>query len=58
MADAVHMGPYERLGETHDAIERSSKEANRNVGALNWEIYGHWEADPQKLGTDVFDLFA
>jgi effector-binding domain-containing protein len=56
VATAVHIGPYEKLGEAHRAIRDWCKANNRAMAGPNWEIYDHWNEDPQKLRTDVFYL--
>jgi effector-binding domain-containing protein len=56
VATTVHIGPYNRLGEAHQAIcEYCSAEGFQRAGP-NWEIYDHWTDDPAKLHTDVFYL--
>jgi effector-binding domain-containing protein len=56
VATAVHMGPYARLGETHQALhEWCKRESFRHAGP-SWEIYDHWNDDPEQLRTDIFYL--
>ena len=53
VARAVHRGPYNRLGETHDAVVRwCSDEGHRRTGVC-WEIYGDWTDDADALETEV-----
>ena len=56
VAMAVHVGPYERLKETHDAIHAWAAENHRAIGGQSWEIYGDWSDDPGKLETTVMYL--
>jgi len=53
VATAVHLGPYDRLQETHDAIHAWAKGHQRPFAGLSWEIYGDWSDDPSKLETTV-----
>ena len=56
VATAAHIGPYNRLGETHDAIHKWCKANGHELIRPCWEVYGHWTDDPAKLRTDVFYL--
>jgi effector-binding domain-containing protein len=60
VATAVHLGPYDRLPEAHQAIRRWCADHGYTVAGPNWEIYGHWmdewNNDPAKIRTDVFYL--
>jgi effector-binding domain-containing protein len=56
VATAVHLGPYHRLGEAHEAICRWCQDHQHELAGLNWEIYGHWVDDPAQLRTDVYYL--
>jgi effector-binding domain-containing protein len=53
VAMAVHVGPYERLKETHDAIHAWAATQHREIGRQSWEIYGDWSDDPARLETTV-----
>jgi effector-binding domain-containing protein len=60
VAKAVHLGPYEKLGEAHEAVcDWCARHAYALAGP-NWEIYDHWvdewNRDPSKIRTDVFYL--
>jgi effector-binding domain-containing protein len=59
-ATTVHWGPYQRLGEAHQAVVRWCAANGFTPTGVNWEIYGHWEDawndDPAKIRTDVFYL--
>jgi effector-binding domain-containing protein len=60
VATAVHLGPYQRLGEAHQAIRKWCADHGHTLAGPNWEIYGHWldewNNDPSKIRTDVFYL--
>ncbi len=53
VATALHLGPYERLGETHDAIHAWAAASKMTFAGKSWEIYGDWSDDPAKLETRV-----
>lgn len=53
---AVHVGPYDRLKETHDAIHAWRAANNRTFAGTSWEIYGDWLDDPAKLETTIVYL--
>jgi effector-binding domain-containing protein len=53
VATAVHIGEYDRLRETHDAIHAWAAAHQRLFGGRSWEIYGDWSDDPSKLETTV-----
>jgi effector-binding domain-containing protein len=55
-AAATHIGPYGRLGQTHDAIRAWAAANNRAFAGKSWEIYGDWNHDPAKLETTVMYL--
>jgi effector-binding domain-containing protein len=52
VASIVHRGPYETLGEAHDAILNAGLE----LAGPRWEIYGHHRDDPAELETEVVYL--
>jgi len=56
VATTVHWGPYDRLGDAHEAITRWCAGQQLVTAGPNWEIYGHWTDDPSQLRTDVFYL--
>jgi effector-binding domain-containing protein len=56
VAVAEHIGPYDRLGKAHQFIRLWCETNNHRLAGPNWEVYGHWEDDPEKLRTDVFYL--
>ena len=55
-AVAVHVGPYDRMKETHDAIHAWREANNRSFAGKSWEIYGDWSDDPAKLETTIVYL--
>ncbi len=55
-AHAVHLGPYDRLHEAHEAILSWCRTRDRSSAAPSWEVYGHWTDDVTKLRTDVYYL--
>jgi effector-binding domain-containing protein len=56
IATATHRGDYARLGLTHNAVREYVAAQGRELAGPCWEIYGHWQADPSKLETEVFWL--
>jgi len=56
VASATHIGPYDRLGETHDAIRQACEDQGQTFAGPSWEIYGHWTDDPRQLRTEVVYL--
>jgi len=56
VAMAVHVGGYERLGETHDLVHAWAAAHQRTFAWRSWEIYGDWSDDPSKLETTVVYL--
>lgn len=60
VATTVHVGPYNRLHEAHQAIHRWCATHGHVLAGPNWEIYGHWtdecNHDTSKIRTDVFYL--
>lgn len=53
VAAAVHVGPYERLGDTHQAIHQWAAEKKISFADKSWEIYGDWTDDATKLETRI-----
>jgi effector-binding domain-containing protein len=56
VAHTEHVGDYGRLGQAHAAIRRWCASNNHVLIGPNWEVYGHWKDDPEKVTTDVFYL--
>ena len=58
IATALHTGSYERLGETHQAIQKWVASNSMVLAGQSWEIYGDWTDDPAKLETQIEYLLA
>ena len=60
VATVTHLGPYQRLGEAHEAIHQWCMANGREPVRPCWEMYGHWvdewNRDPSKIRTDVYYL--
>jgi effector-binding domain-containing protein len=60
VAATTHLGPYQRLGEAHEAIHQWCKSQQREPMRPCWELYGYWveewNRDPSKIRTDVYYL--
>lgn len=58
VATTTHFGPYQRLGDAHEAIQQWCKAQHRETVLPCWETYGHWldewNNDPSKIRTDVY----
>ena len=58
VATTTHFGPYQRLGDAHDAIQQWCTAHRREALLPCWEIYDHWRdewnKDPGKIRTDVY----
>ena len=58
VATVRHFGPYQRLGDAHEAVRAWSRANGHLLAGPNWEIYGHWRdewnSDPASIVTDVF----
>jgi effector-binding domain-containing protein len=59
-AMVTHFGPYQKLGEAHQAIRQWCGAQGRTLAGTHWELYGHWldewNTDPSKIRTDIFYL--
>jgi effector-binding domain-containing protein len=55
-ARALHVGPYDKLGDAHDAVRLWCRKNNHPIAGPNWEVYGDWNEDPNQLETEVFYL--
>lgn len=53
VATAVHVGGYDQLHRTHDAIHAWCAREGRGFAGTSWEIYGDWSDDPSKVETTV-----
>jgi effector-binding domain-containing protein len=58
VAKTVHVGPYDRLGEAHNAIHAWCAANKRKIAQASWEIYGDWNDDPSLLETTIKYLLA
>jgi effector-binding domain-containing protein len=56
VAVAAHIGAYDLMKETHDAIHACREANNRAFAGKSWEIYGDWSDDPRKLETTIMYL--
>jgi effector-binding domain-containing protein len=56
VATVAHIGPYEKLSEAHSAVRTWCQDNHRPIAGPNWEVYGHWNEEPEKLRTKVFYL--
>lgn len=52
VARAIHVGPYNRMGDTHGAIQTWCREHGHALDGLSWEVYGDWHEDVTKLETE------
>jgi len=55
-ATTTHFGDYSELSKANEAILAWCKQNNKSLAGVSWEVYGHWNDDPQKLRTDVYYL--
>src|SRR5208282_1795703 len=53
VASALHVGPYERLGDTNQAIHAWAAANRMSFAGKSWEIYGDGTEDSAKLETRV-----
>jgi effector-binding domain-containing protein len=58
VAKTLHVGPYDRLGDGHDAIHAWCAAHHRKIAQASWEIYGDWNNDPALLETTIKYLLA
>ena len=47
----THRGPYDRLGEAHEAVLRYIAEHGLETTRTRWEVYGPWGEPPE---TETF----
>src|SRR5579864_263444 len=57
-AIAVHRGPYNRMSEAHNAIEKWIAANRRKSAGRSWEIYGDPTPDPAETETTVVYLLS
>jgi effector-binding domain-containing protein len=55
-AMTTHGGDYGGLGDANAAILAWCRANGRQRAGPSWEVYGHWQADPAQLRTDVYYL--
>jgi effector-binding domain-containing protein len=55
-AMTTHYGDYAGLGDANAAILAWCRANDRKCAGPSWEVYGHWQADPAQLRTDVYYL--
>ena len=55
-AMTTHHGDYGGLGRANAAILAWCRANDRALAGPSWEVYGHWNADPSQLRTDVYYL--
>jgi hypothetical protein len=55
-AVAVHRGPYNRMNDAYNAIERWMAANRRKSAGYSWEIYGDPTPDPADTETTVVHL--
>jgi effector-binding domain-containing protein len=53
VARTIHRGPYDELGESHDAVREWCAKHGHALAGPRWEIYGDWSDDPAQLETEV-----
>lgn len=53
VALAMHVGRYDRLGETHASIHEWCAKQGRGLAGKSWEVYGDWMDDESQLETTV-----
>ena len=54
----LHVGPYDRLADTHKAIDAWRAAHGRVFAGHSWEIYGDPGDDPARLEVRVVYLLA
>jgi effector-binding domain-containing protein len=52
----THRGPYEALGDAHEAVIRFCAEHGLTRAGPRWEIYGPWREPPDQPETEVVHL--
>ena len=51
VARAIHRGPYDQLGRTHEALRTWCRDHGHILTGVSWEHYGHWHEDPAEMET-------
>jgi hypothetical protein len=49
----VHRGDYGRLGAAHGVLARWCAAEGLRPAGPRWEVYGHWDGDPEAATTEV-----
>ena len=55
-AMTTHVGDYGGLPGANAALREWCRANGRAIAGPSWEVYGHWNADPAKLRTDIYYL--
>ena len=55
-AMTTHQGDYGGLGAANAAVMAWCRAHDRTLAGPSWEVYGHWDADPAQLRTEVYYL--
>ena len=55
-ARTTHHGDYGAIRHANSAIHAWCGAHERVRAGPSWEVYGHWDPDPTRLRTDVYDL--
>ena len=58
VAMTVHRGPFQDLGDGHDAVLAWCAANGVERAGPRWEIYGHHYDDPALLTTEIYYLLA
>ncbi|MGC1686401.1 MAG: GyrI-like domain-containing protein [Candidatus Acidiferrales bacterium] len=58
VARTVHIGPYDRLTDAHNALHAWCDRHHRKIGRVSWEVYGDWNNDSALLETKIKYLLA
>jgi len=53
IATTLHRGPYEYLGDAHEAVHRWCRGQGLALAGPRWEIYGPHRDDPAELTVEV-----
>ena len=53
VAKTVHVGPYDRLSDAHNAIHAWCAANNGKIAQASWETYADWTEDPALLETTI-----
>jgi hypothetical protein len=52
------LGAAQARGKPHEAVRAWCAAQGHALAGPNWEVYGHWNHDPQQLITEVFYLLS